>query len=279
MAKICKELCSRVTAWVDRLYAVQIKEFVPRGFRSHVFGLRVTGLWPTIDDDSRRYTCFTAASYLLVGIIVPLMVSANIITADSIEGAMDHLFLSLTYHTSAVKAAIIYWHRDSIRDYFRMYANLLRGVDCATTERMNIRIHVWLTAVYILAWTAIAIQTVFTAPEEAIWRSTVHWPYEFARSRWLYLTVLVYQALSIFVNIFWVGVEDALYVALINAACSHVTELKERLRRLGTQQNDLLFYKDLIKCCERYEKCLRYVDHRLSGCHKINARISVFNCY
>lgn len=59
-----------------------------------------------------------------------------------------------------------------------------------------------------------------------------------------------------FVPNLWVAIEDSLYIALMNIACGHLTQLKERLMRLNIN-DDTHFYAELIDCCECYGQCLR----------------------
>lgn len=258
-------MTSKITEfWRDKVYAAALKEDIPLGFQSHVFIMRVTGIWP-MADDSAWYTRYTVVIFLLIGLLLPLEESVNIFFAmDSVEGAMDHVYLSLTHFITAVKAFIIYWYRDDIREIFRLHAILLRGNDVTTdrykrTVRMNYLVHISFTSIYVISWWGALVQVLTSEPDEAMWRSTLHFPFKLADNHALYLIVLVYQGLSILANVFWTAVTDAFYVALINMICYHVTYLKKRLVRLGAQPNDRLFYKDLIECCERHESCLRWV--------------------
>lgn len=109
------------------------------------------------------------------------------------------------------------------------------------------------------------VQSLLAAPEEAHWRSTTHLPYEFTQRRTVYWTVFAYEAMTGLGLVIWASMEDPFYVALINMNCGHLIELKERLSRLGADgidDNDLLFYKELVECCKRYEGCLRSVGSR-----------------
>lgn len=162
-----------------------------------------------------------------------------------------------------LKASIFYWRRDHIREIFRLHERLLHGARCntANNERVvhtNFYMHVFLTSLYFSSWCAILVQVNFAPPDEGIWPSTAHLPYNFANDRNVYLGVLVYQALGNVGNVIWAGIADSFYIALIGIVCGHVTQLKQRLEQLGTEfDDDSLFYSDLIKYCVMYEDCLR----------------------
>lgn len=266
MAILSKELIWRAKCWLERMfgriYTTQVKEDIPCDFRSHVFVMRVTGLWPTADDSS-QYKWLTIASFLCVCVLTPASVVVNIFFAHSIEQAMDHLFISSSGLPTAVRAGVLYWHRHSIRNIFRIHAGLTRNTSSEHTAyndrlaRMNFHIHMILTALYSAVMLAISVQIIFMVPQGRILSSTAYLPYAFAQHRSLYLAVLTYQVCSSWVNIMTASTQDAVFVAMINTVCGHVKQLKERLQQLNANGDDATFYKDLIDCCQRYADCLR----------------------
>lgn len=258
----------KIPEWIsrsyDKIYASQVKEYIPRGFRSHVFVMRVTGIWPTADD-SAWYKRLTIAFFSFSGILFPLSMFINVVWAKSIQEAMDRLFFSLTLSTVTFKSAVIYWRNENIREIFRIHASLLPKNAQSNKQivRVNFTVHLVFTAMYFLTWCAFALQSIFTQDENTILPSTSHWPFEFAQRRWVFWTVLVYQLVGCFTNgVCDAPMHDAFYLALLNAICGHVAELKERLRALGSEfvdgeDRDGRFYKDLVNCCKRYEAILR----------------------
>lgn len=252
--------------WLQQFYASQVKENIPRGYQSQVFMMRVMGVWPTADD-SRWYRWLTIAFFLFCGFLYPFSLSINILFSNSIDEAMEHVFLSLTCWATTFKAVVIYWQRDNIRELFRIHEALLRGNkhNAAITDRvawMNTRIHVFFTIFYLIGGTGFIIQSSFAEPKEALLPSVSRFPYDFAENSAIYWMVLSFQLFGNMVAVFWTSMEDTFYVALINTTCGHLAQLKENLKRLGTDLLDghdqnLKFYKNVIGCCKCYEDCLR----------------------
>lgn len=247
----------------DKIYATHVKETFPSAVRSHVFVMCASGIWQT-GVESRPFKWLTFALFIVIGIIFPLSLFANVFFVSSIEEAMDHVFLSLSCWATAFKTAVIYWRRDSIRELFRIHAKLTRDTirNAKSIDGVNFGIHAYFTFIYCLEWCTFVVQTSFSAPELALHPSTSRLPYNVADLRSIYWAVLVYQIWCHFVIVVVAAMEDTFYIALMNMACSHVDELEERLKTLGTEfvsgvDRDVQFYRDLIAYCERYENCLR----------------------
>lgn len=257
---------SRVHRLCSRLYAALVTEYVPHGFRSHVFALRVMGLWP-LPDDQRWYKWLTITFFLVVGILFPLTQFVNIFYANSMEEILDSLFLTMTHWANIYKAAIIYWHRNSIREVFRTHEILIRDGDRNATNNdrvawINIYIHIILSILYFNWWVLLVVQIIFSKPFDRMHSSTSRLPYEYLQRSSINLTALMYQIVCDVGHTFCAGVEDAFYIALMNTTCGHVAELKTRLQNMGREfvqgeNRNAKFYKDLSECCKRYENCLR----------------------
>lgn len=247
---------------VGRIYSSRVKEDIPFGFQSHVFVMRVTGTWPTTDD-SRWYKLLTISFFLFVGIMWPLCFFGNMLYANNtIDEVMMQLFAVIMACTITIKGVAIYWHRDSIRELFRIHTELLRNDSLQRLHRIgrrNFRVHTTLTAFYLLAWLNDVVQIYYLKPEERSYSSTAHYPHDIARNRAVYLTVLVLQASGSVGAVLWLGVQDTLPYALLNTVCGHVAELKTHLENLRADDGDSMFNKELIRCCERYENCLKLV--------------------
>lgn len=252
---------------VAQIYAIHIKEIIPFGFQSHVFLMRVTGIWPTTND-SRWYKWLTIAFFLFVGVLFPFTMFVNIFMVNTIQEAMDHSFLSLSCWTSAFKACVIYQRRDSLRKLFIIHGNLCDDSSNRHKERLdriawiNIRIHTALMTLYFLTTCTVVIQVIFAEPMQGFFSSTSHFPYAWARQRSVYLIVLVFQIVCALGIVAWTAIEDSLSIGLINTICGHVAELKERLEAVGTIATEgvpknLNFYRELIDCCKRYAIYLR----------------------
>lgn len=260
-----KYLGLRVMMWLNhfihRLYAVHVKEYVPYGFRSHVFVMRVTGGWPMAGArDSRWYPCLSITLFTFVALIYPLSAFINIFFARTIEGSMQQCFLAQICWANAFRAAALYRRRDNIRQLFRIHTEFTLADDDHQTQQNagnNPNIHVTLTILFFISWCNNVLQILYLSPEERAFPSTLHLPYELAHHRLVYLTVLMYQLLCSLIIVFWVAMGDTFSVALINTACGHLTLLQERLRSLGSNGDELVVYKGLVECCERYETCLR----------------------
>lgn len=264
MAHLSRELLLRASTYVnhysDRIYCLLVKEDIPLGFRSHVFIMRVTGIWPTTNDP-QWYKWLTGGFLSSLAILYPLSLFVNTFYAASIHDAMDHLFTSLTFWTVGFKAGIIYWRCVEIRAIFRIHDKLLTD-DIDRTAHMNTRMHLIFTLLYCSGWCCFLVQVICSKAEEAIWPSTTRWPFEFAAIRWVYLTVVVYQAVYNLLGAIWAAMQDTFYMAIMNTACSHVIELKRQLAQLGMEcgdgeDRDWRFYKDVVECCKRYEELLR----------------------
>lgn len=276
MAILSKEAkSSRISEWFtrtyDRIYAAVVEENIPRDFQSHVLALRMMGSWPTLDNNSPWYKWLTVTYYSVFGIFISLSQSMNVLYVNSIEEIMHHSFAALSCWVTIFKVAVIYWRHDSIREYFRIHMNLLRDEQRNTAIdeeviRINIRVHAFLQAIY-NGWTIVAVcQSIFAQPADQILVSTMNMPYAFAQRPTVYWTGLMCQAVANMGITVWAAMADSLYIALINTVCGHMEQLKERLRKLGTEvgegeNRDARFYRELVDCCKCYEQCLR--------CHSI----------
>lgn len=247
----------------QQLYESVVKENIPFGFRSHVFVLRLMGLWPSTND-SPKYKWLTIGITVAVGILLPLLLFANVFYVDTIPDIMDQQCFSLTCLATVFKAAVLYWRRDNIRHFFRIHVKLMH--DVSRTDRIigkNQIAHVSLTMLNMSAWAASGIQIFLSEPGEAFLPSTANFPYDFAQRRSVYWLVLAYQILGGFIiGVCATATLDSFYLAAMNTACGHVAELKERLGDLGTRTArgddcDLRFYQELVVCCKRYENCSR----------------------
>lgn len=251
---------------VGRIYAALVKEYVPPGFRSHVFVMRVLGVWPT-PDDSVWYKALTLTIFLSVGFLFPLSLFVNVCYASSIEEVIDQSFISLTCWTIACKASFIYWRQKSIRELFRIHAALLCDAVKPITDpiaRQNFSAHIFLTCTYMMSWSMFLAQAAIVDPRDANWPSTSRLPYDFANRRSVYLCGLVYQSMSYLCNSICGAMEDSFYIALINMTGGHVAILKLRLRKLGASDingynGNMRFYRDLVECCKWYGNASRCV--------------------
>lgn len=256
------------STWLHRLcgriYDSLVKEDIPRGFRSYVLVMRVAGFWPTAGD-LRSYKWHTIAFYVLLGMLFPLSMCVNVIFVNSIDEIMERFFYLSAICIVTYKSCIIYWRCDNIRELFRIHGSLLpeHTQHHDRVAHINKRVHFLLTLLYFMTWIAFVSQSLYTRDKSALLPSTTLLPYEFARRPAIFSSVLGYQILSCFLYSVWVAsMEDSFYVALINANCGQVAELKERLMKLGTEidgdeDRDLRFYRELLGCCKRYHECLR----------------------
>lgn len=245
------------------IYDAQVKEDVPAGLRSHVFVFRVMCFWP-MAEDPRWYKWLTTSLYLSIGVLFPLSLCVNIFFVTSVQEAMDHIFLSVAFSTTGFKMGIIYWQLDNIRELFRIHAELLRGawrnaVNHSRTARLNLRIHMLFTLMYGSTAVGFLLQVAFSRPEDSVYTSTLLYPFDFMHSRAIYSTVLVYQCVGNMCSGIWAALTFTFLSALMNIACGHLADLKDRLRNLGTAKDTSMFYKDLIDCCKCYGMCLRCV--------------------
>lgn len=242
-----------------RLYATLLDEDIPRGFRSHVLLMRVMGLWPTAKKNSPQYKCLTVVFFIFAGILFPSLLYAKLFYVNSIDLGMEVCYISLICCANALKAVVVFRRRNNVRDLFRIHAVLVRDGRRNTKildkiARKNVKIHLIVTVFYVLSWFNNILQfTVIKSDGSSFF--TLHLPID--KRRGMYMTVVVYEMVGALANIFWLTVLDTFPVALINTASGHVTQLKVRLRQLGSEGDDLLFYKGVVDCCRRYEVCLR----------------------
>lgn len=248
-----------------RIYAAVVNEDIPSGLRSHVFIMRVTGIWPTAND-TRRYNWLTIGIFIVFGLLSSLSLFVNLFFVNTIEEVTTHLFISLSCAICTFKAAIIYWQRDSIRELFGVHAALSSDVICNDRYnrivRLNYRVHGLFACLYCCSVSLFIVQSIYSDTADSLIPANTHWSYGFLQHRAVFWIVFVYQVLCIFFNAICHSMEDSFYIALIQILCCHLTELKERLKALGTESmriesRNSLFYKNLIECCERYENCLR----------------------
>lgn len=255
-----------ISEWFNRkyakIYAAQVKEDIPYLFQWHVLVMRVTGLWPN-DDDSRWYKYLTISIFICVGIGFGLSQLVNVLFVHTIERAMDSSFISLAVCATTVKAAIIYWQRNNIRNLFGIHKRFPRANEQAAYT-IIIRIQIVMIIVYSTSWFFAVVQSVVADRESALFPSTAFWPHDFAHDRLVYWIVLSMQLVTSVGFCIWVTLADVFYIVLISTACDHLAQLKERLGNLGTttgreEDLDFCFYMNLVECCERYEDCLRCV--------------------
>lgn len=266
MANILSKLGARATAQVNeimkRSYTTVVSEYIPRGFRSQIFVLRVTGLWVTADD-APYYKWFTAA-FFAFGIALLLLMFINVFFVDSIERLMDNLFLVFSMLLIVIKAGALYLRRDSISRIFSIHATLLGNCsrDHAAQHnriaRINLYLHAMITTLYSSIICAMGIQVIYLMPADRFFMSTFYLPYDWAQSGTVYWAVMVYQIVCGMIVAVTVASLDTIFFALINTTCGHVRQLKQRLQHLGTSGDNAKFYKDLIDCCKCYGECVRF---------------------
>lgn len=252
----------------DNIFANQIKEYIPPDMKPQIFVLYVTGFWPP-KKKSFLYDMLSFIYFVFIGVVFPLTLFLNIFFAESIDEAMNYLFISITCWNSAFKAAVIYSQRENIRKLFHMHADMLRGGSSESDRhfdqiaRTNVNMYKYFQILYCSAWIAKVIQTVLSKPENRVWASTSHMPYKFAQNHTVYISGLLYQITCGLVIVIWTAVEDTYTIALMTMACGHVTQLKARSKILGTKypagvDRDRYFYMEVIDCCKRYVSCLRF---------------------
>lgn len=243
-----------------QMYDAQVKEVVPRGYQSHVFVMRVLGTWSTVDD-SPWYKWLTIVLFLFVGILYPASVLIVTYYSVDIAEAINHICLAISCSTTAIKIGVTLWRRDHIRDIFRIHTTLMNtsGSDAVQNDRVariNYLVHVGSITLYSSSVMAVCFQVAVSKPEDGIFPSTAPLPFEFAHRRSVYLGGLVCQIICAYCSVFWAATMDSLFFALINTVCGHVGQLKKRLQSLGSQGDDVTFYRELMECCKCYENCL-----------------------
>lgn len=246
-----------------KIYAAQVKEDIPPGLQSHVFEMRISGFWPTVDD-SRYYKWLTIGMFLFVGVIFPLSLFVNMFFVASVLEAINHFFLSMTHSSTIFKMCIIYWQRERIRELFRINVGLSHGAEYTNQiARTNVRLHTLFTLLYGGSCCGLITQSILSRRGEGVLPSTSLYPFDFVQRREIYSIFLVYQCFSNTCCALLATTPEGFYVGLMNQACGHLIDLKNRLKNLGTQINghnadrDAVFYRDAIDCCKRYEHCLR----------------------
>lgn len=267
MTKVIKNSVIRALVLLEsvvyRQFAVRVKESVPHGFKSHILLLRLTGWWP-LKTDSRWYNSLTIASVFLIGISPSLLQTAILFYANTMEEAMDRLFLGLNCWMTVLKVCTIYRRRDCIRQLFCIQAHLSPHTGRNRCAQMNFYLHVAIFTVYFSTYCTFVMQSVVAKPEDRILLSTSPFPFTLAGNEVVCWTVLVYQIISVAGLIAWVALADSFYMAFMNIACGYLEAFEEKLKVLGIRSADkeivdLHFYKDLMECCQMYEDCLRCV--------------------
>lgn len=248
--------------WSSRIYAALVQEDIPYGLKSHVFVLRMAGLWP-MPDDSRYFKWFTFIFVKLALVLFIMSLFLNIFFVDSLQLAIDQIYAVSVCCAMITKACVLHWQRNTIRDLCRIHRKLVRSggqneEHYNRVGRMNFNIHAFATAAFIGSWISETGQTIVVDPEHRTLSSTTYYPYEFAHNRVVYLAVLFLQILGAFLVVVVIGVQETLPIVLINTGCGHMEELKRRLQTLGSEESDLILYKELIECCQRYEDSLRF---------------------
>lgn len=261
----------RFKRFIGRLYTAALaEENIPRSFRSHMFVMRSTGIW-SMPNDPLWYDLLTIVLFFFIGFLYPLSEFINIFFVDTVEKAMDHSFLSLTCWSTAFKAGVFYWRRDSIRELYRIHAEFLRTANHHSAPdinsrivRVNIRVHRNISTLYVLGWCGFVAQTMLSPPGDGMLSSTGRMPFDFTQRRSVYWTVMIYQMVSNLCLSVWAANEDAFSIALMNTLYGHMAQLKDRLQHLDREYSpdvnadrDFWFYKSLIECCQRYEDCLK----------------------
>lgn len=255
----------RVFAWLKSINAIKMEDDIPLEFRSYVIVMRVMGAWPTTDNSS-SYKWLRIAVYLFVGIQLPLSLFVNIFYVNSTVAALDYSFTSLVCCATMLKTIVLYWHRDNIRELFRSHAGLVRGVEQKTAYhnrigRQNFIIHAALTALYAMSYCYEIVQVICVPPEKRTFSSTAHYPWKLTGNRTVFLIVLIVQSVDAAILVVSLSLHDSFPLSFMNTGCGHLGELKLRLQRLGSTNNDADFYKEVVECCQRYENCLRYAAH------------------
>lgn len=163
MAILSKQYPPHLSAW-RRLYAAVVTEYIPPGFRTHVFVARVTGVWPTATD-SHWYKWLTVSYFLFVGFVLQFTIFINLVFVHTIEQSANPIFLSVEAWCIAFQVGVIYSRHKSIRELFRIHANLSSDVECnvGTNERVahqNYLVHLGLAVLYFFWWLLTVAQVI-----------------------------------------------------------------------------------------------------------------------
>lgn len=256
MAIVLKDFASRTLLSVNRVvgqvYSTLIKEFIPSGFKTQLFVMRVTGMWPTVDDPC-WYKWLTIAALLLVTILSPMSLCVNLIFANTIEEIIEHATIPLNLWMIAIKAGLFYRRRHNLRDFFGIHAGLAQGAGRNTmtidrVARANSRVHIAIMVLDVSSWFMAMIQSVLLTPGNGMVSSTSHWSYTFTAKRWVFLVVLWFQVCCTCVSVNWVATTDSLYIALMNTVCGHLTERRfYRHEKCDFQTKNMILFDSLAK--------------------------------
>lgn len=249
-----------------KVYAAVVIEDVPFGWQSHVFVMRVTGLYP-MADNPKCYKWLTISMFIVFGIVTSLTMFVNYFLMDSFFDSMFPFICAVGDSAATMKAISLYWQRNQIPKLFTIHERLWRNAGSNSDgydriARINYGIHVILTGLYMGVFFAASAQTIYSQPDEAIFSSTAHYPDGLSQYTSLYVVVLLIEIFGCVICTVWVAIVDTLNIALMNMAWAYVVELKNCLRQLGSvcakgEDRDARFYQDLMKCCMDYEDCLR----------------------
>lgn len=247
----------------------------------HVNIFKVFGLWPT-QTTSIWYTFYSYAVIILILIGFPGTLLVSVIFVNSLNQIVDNLVITSSLAMAGLKGINVLIQRKNIRKLFVIIQRLDAECDSSKInffddifKESKILLKLFMYA-YLLAYTCLGSQSVWSKKGQGLWSSTYFLPFQFADNQLLYNIVFVHQAISNCIICIIDAAVDTYGVILCHILGGHIDVLGSRLKSLGyypkctntnrivndievkmdKRNGQIICIDELRKCVKTYETCL-----------------------
>lgn len=231
----------------------------------HVSVFRLCGFWPH-ENGSWLYDCWSMIFSVVVAIGFPLSQLVCVLFVDSGEKVIEHLILSSTVVMVSVKGFNVMVQKRILIQLFNILTTMDENVVIEKSKyrkilensARNCRLLTYtFLGSYVVSWSILALQIVFSSVENRGWSSTSLYPSAYLRQPSVYWGVLIFQAAANFIIILLAAAVDTYAAILMDILGAHIEVLKIQLQEFAVGRNDSNDFQSLFRFCEKYESILR----------------------
>lgn len=239
-----------------------------KALNGHIAVFKVFGLWPSINPTALNHLhlictfCFSSLGFLItLLIIIPYM--------NSMKQVIDNLLVSCSVFLAGVKGIIVYMKQSKLQKLFKLIQELDGQItDKNEEEKMKIILNecknirnIFIIS-YLSAWIVLLMHSVWADEEKKYWSSTYLLPFRIAHNRFVYWSVLMFQAIANLCLCLTDAMTDTYGVILGSILGGHLDVLGMKLHALGIVErvvvgNGTTVMFNLIQHIQSYKKCLK----------------------
>lgn len=209
----------------------------------HKIILQRFGIWSLEPNTIYSYLHFASFFFTALAFIATLFTS--ILFVGSMKQAVDNLIVSSSTVLALIKGIIFYCNHSKHIQIYEMIEQLDNEINPNSHDELTLmnRVKRFATMLfrayaicYMVAWLALAIQSVFESSEKVFWSSTTLYPGEFWQNRIIYWTVFAFQAFTNLALVVLVFIVDTYGIVVIIISNGYIDIVSKRLRNLGSNQ-------------------------------------------